>query len=67
MRRTYLDYTSTEIAELVDKAENGIYISKEKATELLKALKRIKGSTRSESYHEAFNKLRNALGGNDED
>ena len=62
--------TTVFVNELVDKDKNGIYISKEKATELLKDLKTIIGgiatnlSIRFEKEVEnAFYNLKQVLGG----
>lgn len=70
------------VKELVEKEQNGIYISNEKASELLEALgmldkqelKLTKGLRAgailkyklSKVYPELYNKLKAALGGNDE-
>ena len=57
------------IMELVEREKNGIYISNEKSTELLEALEEIKhynGLQLNDTKQQAYDKLKQALGGNNE-
>ena len=55
----------TRFLDLIEKETNGIYISKEKATELLEALGEMCRARDIKDY-EAYNKLYKALGGDNE-